>query len=54
MNAEMKQINWDDEFAGKAMEESWNSFKQMLENYSEECASQESWPDSNAQEPVDY
>jgi len=32
MNAELKQINWDDEFAGKATEESWNSFKQILEN----------------------
>jgi len=32
MNAELKQIDWDDEFAGKATEESWNSFKQILEN----------------------
>ena len=32
MNAELKQVNWDYEFAGKATEESWNSFKQILEN----------------------
>ena len=32
MNAELKQVNWDDEFAGKATEESWDSFKQILEN----------------------